>query len=92
MSCKEKSGFPIGKNSDGSFSVNMDNNIVRVETEKDAKWLSMLPVELNNIFTNTPESPNIENIKEIITVCGEYNINSFAVRKLKNWLKNNIDQ
>jgi len=92
MSCKEESGFPIEENSDGSFSVNMDNNIVRVETEKDAKWLSMLPVEFNNIFTNTPKNANVENIKKIITVCGEYNINFPAVRKLKIWLKNNIDQ
>ena len=92
MSSKEKAGFPIEENSDGSFSVNMDGNNICVETHEEAKLLSMLPVELNNIFTNTPESPNVENIKKIITVCGEYNINSHAVRKLKIWLKNNIDQ
>jgi len=92
MSNKEEAGFPIEENSNGLFSVNMDGNNVCVETEEEARWLSMLPVELNNIFTNTPESPNVENIKEIITVCGEYNINSYAVRKLKSWIKNNIDQ
>ena len=87
MSSKEEAGFPIEENSNGSFSVNMDGKIVCVETEEDAGWLSMLPVELNNIFPSTPESPNVENIKKIITVCGEYNINSPAVRKLKNWFK-----
>ncbi len=30
MSSKEEAGFPIGKNSDGSFSVNMDGNNVWV--------------------------------------------------------------
>lgn len=92
MSSKEKAGFPIEENSDGSFSVNMEGNNVCVETHEEARWLSMLPVELNSIFTNTPENPNVENIKKIIAVCGEYNINSPAVRKLKIWLKKNTDQ
>jgi len=92
MSSKEESGFPIEENSDGSFSVNIDGKIFCVETEEDAGWLSMLPVELKNIFTNTPECPNIENIRRIIEVYNNYNITCFGIRKLNSWYKNNIDQ
>lgn len=92
MSSKEEAGFPIEENKDGSFSVNIDGKIFCVETEEDAKWLSMLPVELNNTFTNTPECPNIENIRRIIEVYNDYNINCFGIRKLNSWYKNKIDQ
>ncbi len=92
MSSEEEAGFPIEENSDGSFSVNIDGKIVCVETEEDAGWLSILPVELNNIFTNTLECPNIENIRRIIEVYKDYNITCFGIRKLNSWYKNNIDQ
>ncbi len=92
MSSKEEAGFPIEENSDGSFSVNMDGNNVCVQTEEDAGWVSILPVELNNICTNTPECPDIEKIRKIIEVCNDYQINCHAIRQLSSWYRNNIDQ
>ena len=87
MTSKEKAEFPIKENSNGSFSVNMDGNDVCLETYEEARYLSMLPVVSNSILTGTLESPDVETIKKIITVCGEYNINCPATRKLKKWLK-----
>jgi hypothetical protein len=85
MSSKEEASVSIKKNSDGTFSVNMFDEIFCVDTEEEAKWLLMLPEEYNNIFS--PKSPNVENTKKVISVCDEYRINCPAVRKLKSWLK-----
>ncbi|MGA2092008.1 MAG: hypothetical protein ABSH16_01185 [Sedimentisphaerales bacterium] len=87
MSSREETSVSIKKNVNGTFSVNMFGKIFCVDTEEEAKGLLILPEEYNSIFPNSPKSPNVENIKKVISVCDEYKINCFAVRKLKNWLK-----
>ncbi len=85
MSSEKDAAFPIEKNSDGSFSVNINGKITCVDTHEAASLLSILPVVVN-LVNNTPESLNVEEAEKMIAVYDECRLNPVGLRRVKSYL------
>lgn len=87
---ERKDAFLIKKIGEDCWEVDMEGNKVNVATKGDAELTALIPVEINKTYSNTPGSPDISRVKKIVEVCDKYYINTFAIRRLKAWLKDKL--
>lgn len=78
--------FPIEPTSNGMFAVNLDGNIVNVQTRPEAELLASLSVEHSKMFTDIAGKPNEDRVRKIVQICKAYNYSSAAQRQLDSWL------
>ena len=69
------------------WEIDMKESKVNVANKSEAKLLSQIPIEFYKTYSDTNENPDVSIVKKIIEICHSYQINNFAIRRLKSWLK-----